>query len=372
MAVNSLEVGGLEKVVVSLLKGLPKDRFDPYLICLSGKGQLFSELDLPEENCLILHKKHPPGKSLAEKFPLGMVLRIRDFLKQNRIDVLHLHNQGPLLYAGTAARMCRNRPAVLYTEHNQIYRAGAAARKRFRVYVRAADRIIAVSHDLKRTLVEEVGVTRPVDVIHNGIDGGRFDGVTGDAVRCELGIPADAFVIGTAVVLGEQKGINFLLDAAKIALHKHPDIRFLIAGDGYMRQEFERHASDIGVMGPVRFLGYRSDVPQVLAAFDAYALTSLWEGLPLALLEALALGKPIVATTVGGNPEVVQDQVNGFLIPPRDPIAAADAFIKLFEDAALRAEMSRANKERFRTEFSLGSMLQAHVRAYEEARVSST
>jgi glycosyltransferase involved in cell wall biosynthesis len=352
--------------VLSLLRHLPADAVETSLVCLSGRGRLFAEVGLPPERCLVLDKA--PDVGLRERLRTPILLaRLRRFFRARGVEVVHAHNLAPLLYGGLAARLLgARRPAVVYSEHNQIYRAGERARRRFRRYVRLADDVVAVSHDLRRTLVQGLKVPRPVRVLHNGIDPRAFGDADASGVRRELGAAPGEFLVGTAVVLSEQKGVRHLLDAARLVRAADPSIRFVVAGDGPLRPELERTAAALGLDGAVRFLGYRSDVPALIAALDAYVLPSLWEGLPLALLEALAGGKPIVATHVGGNPEVVEDGENGLLVPPRDPDALARAILALRADAAGRERMRLSNVEKFAQRFSVGSMAQAHVQLYDE------
>ncbi len=366
MVVNNLDVGGLEKVVLSLLRHLPRDEVEPSLVCLSGPGRLYGEVELPQEQRLVLDKA--PRLGLAEKLRApALMARIARFLRDRRVDVVHPHNLAPLLFGGIPARLLGpGRPRVVYSEHNQIYRADERARRRFRRYVRLADAVVAVSHDLRRTLVDGLGVSPPVRVLHNGIDASAFPDADGTAVRRELGVRDGEFVVGTAVVISEQKGIRYLLDAARIARAADPTVRFVIGGDGPLRAELERTAASLGLGNGVRFLGYRRDVPRLVAAMDSYVLPSLWEGLPLALLEALAGGKPIVATRVGGNPEVVEDGENGLLVPPRDPAALAGAVLALRRDPQMRERMRRNNVEKFARCFGVAPMVAAHVGLYRE------
>ncbi len=366
MVVNNLDVGGLEKVVLSLLRHLPPDEVETSLVCLSGEGALFGEAAIPEERRLVLDK--PPMLSVKDKLlaPAAM-WRIGAFLRAQRVDVVHPHNLSPLLYAGPPARLLGpSRPVVLYSEHNQINRADARGRRRFQKYVRLADEVIAVSHDLRRILVDELHVAPRVRVVHNGIDPASFGGAADPALRRELGAGEGDFLVGTAVVLSEQKGIRFLLEAARLLRAEDPTVRIAVGGDGPLRAELERAAGELGVADTVRFLGYRRDVARIVSAFDAYVLPSLWEGLPLALLEALAGGKPIVASRVGGNPEIVEHGENGFLVPPRDPAALAQAILALRRDPALRLRMREQNLARFQRDFSIASMVRAHTALYHE------
>lgn len=369
MVVNNLDVGGLEKVVLSLLRHLPAAEVECSLICLSGPGKLFGDLLLPPEACLVLDKRAEVTAAERLRTPL-LLARIARFLRARKVEILHTHNLAPLLYGGLAARLLGPwRPAVVYSEHNQIYRAGEKARGRFARYVRLADEVVAVSHDLRRTLVDGLRIAPPVRVLHNGIDPSVFEGAGAGGVGRELGRREGEFLVGTAVVLSEQKGIRYLLEAARLVRDADPTVRFAIAGDGPLRAELEEQARALALGDTVRFLGYRRDVPQLIAALDAYVLPSLWEGLPLALLEALAGGKPILATTVGGNPEVVTDGENGLLFAPRDPEAIARAVLAIRRDAALRERMRVANVAKFRRGFSVASMAGAHLELYRELAV---
>ncbi|PKN49481.1 MAG: hypothetical protein CVU63_02030 [Deltaproteobacteria bacterium HGW-Deltaproteobacteria-20] len=168
-------------------------------------------------------------------------------------------------------------------------------------------------------------------------------------------------------VLVYRRSVSLLLlEAAREVVAKEPRARFVLAGEGPLRAELERTASDLGLGDRFRFLGYRSDMPRVISALDVYVLSSLWEGLPLALLEALAMGKPVVATRVGGNPEVVDHGVNGFIVPPRDASALAQALLKTCRDDAFRRNARDVNRTRFETQFSLQAMVSAHEKLYVE------
>lgn len=367
MVVNNLDVGGLEKVVLSLLSSLDPVRFEPHLVCLKGEGKLFGDVALPPERRLVLRHERVVNLGVARMDP-GALWEMGRFFRERRVDVVHAHNFGPLIYGGLSARIGGrpgSRPRVVYSEHNQVNSASERDLQKFRWYVRLADRVVNVSEDLQRTLGGKLGVRVPMQVVHNGIDGRRFEGVSGEAVRRELGLAPDDVVFGTAVVLSKQKGIPHLLDAIPSVLAAVPRARFVVAGDGPLRAELEAAARAKGLEGRVLFPGYRRDVPQLLSAFDVYVLPSLWEGLPLALLEAMALGRPIVCTSVGGNPEIVRDGENGLVVPPADPGALAAALSRVGNDEALRAAMRSRNTERFRDHFSLASMTRAHEALYE-------
>lgn len=248
-----------------------------------------------------------------------------------------------------------------------MYSASPRTLARFRQYLRLADHVVAVSHDLARKLVAApLSARAPVDVIYNGIDGQRFRSMSGDAVRRELGLEGDEPLIGTGVVLSRQKAIGNLVLAAQQVLQQLPKARFAVAGEGPLRAELETQAGELGLADRFRFLGYRSDMHQVIAALDVYVLPSLWEGLPLALLEAMAMNKLIVCTRVGGNPEIVADGVNGLVVEPGNVDALAAAIVRALHDRALQRSAASHNRATFERQFSEPAMVAAHERLYRQ------
>lgn len=365
MVVNNMDVGGLEKVVLNLLSSLPKERYELSLACLKGEGKLYDQVKLPADDRIVLATDQLTNLGFA-KFDLRTLRDLRRFFRDKQIDIVHAHNFAPLIYAGLAARSLPRRPKVVYSEHNQVNSASAADLKKFGYYIRLADEAVAVSDNLRDVLVNKLKVKTKVRVIKNGIDDARFAGVTGDRVRKELGVGEDDVLIGTAVVLSKQKGITHLLAAARDVLVDCPRAKFVVAGDGPLRAELESELAAKNLGDSFRFLGYRSDIPELLASFDIYVLPSLWEGLPLALLEALRLGKFIVCTDVGGNPEVVDDGVHGFLVPPAEPKPLAKKLVEAIKSPALRARAAKESPERFAKYFSLKAMSGGHERLFEE------
>ncbi len=362
--VNNFDVGGLEKVVIDLVNHLDRDRFDVSVVCVDGRGKLFDRLDLDESATLVLSKAPALHTSFGTIAP-SVFWQLRSFLARRGVSILHAHNVAPLVYGGIAARSGWRRPTIVYSEHNQIYSASRKARRKFIFYVRLADQIVAVSHDLERTLRRKVHPTQPLQVIHNGIDGARFALADGSEVRRDLGVAPHDIVLGTGVVLSKQKGIPYLLRAARGVIAREPRAKFVIAGDGPQRQELERMAEDLGLGSRLRFLGYREDMPRIISALDVYVLPSLWEGLPLALLEAMAMGKPIVATDVGGNAEIVEDGVHGFIVPKGNADELQRGLLRACRGDAFRRRCWKANRDRFDACFSLDAMVGAHERLYD-------
>jgi glycosyltransferase involved in cell wall biosynthesis len=279
----------------------------------------------------------------ANTSAIRLVRLLANLFRERRIDVLHTHKyKGGVL--GAIAAWWAGVPHLVRTMHGLPEPMVGWNRVKSRIYhaldraaIRcSADVIIAVSQRMAETL--RASGLRPtmVTCIHNGVDLRQVRTVrTRDEVRRELGIDADALLVGTAGRLSPVKGQAGLLRAAKSILEIREDVRFLIVGDGPLGGQLRSTAEELHVDQACHFLGPRSDVYDLMAAMDIFVLPSLNEGIPMALLEAMALGTPVVAAAVGGIPEVVQHRVNGLLVPAGDDRALADACLELANDPQL-------------------------------------
>ncbi|MDH5765411.1 MAG: glycosyltransferase [Gammaproteobacteria bacterium] len=354
--VNNFDVGGLEKVVISLINNINKNNFKVYLVCLSDKGKLFDEINIHADCTLILHKRNG--------FDFNIIPRIRNFFISNKIDIVHAHNFGPLIYSGVAHKsIFRKKPILFYTEHNQVYRQILSSKFRTKLYIKLADKVITVSNKLKEFYSEELNVTNNVLTIYNGINKVPHDTIPLN--RGDLGVDIDCLLVGTAVVLSKQKGINNLIDAADIVKKKLGNrVQFVIAGHGDLRDQLEEMSITKKLDDIVKFIGYRQDVHNLIKTYDIYILSSLWEGLPLSLLEALSAGKPIIATNVGGNTEIVEDGINGIIVEPASPQQLADAIFELYAIKEKLNHYNDVNISKFDEIFSLKSMIENHEKLY--------
>jgi glycosyltransferase involved in cell wall biosynthesis len=209
--------------------------------------------------------------------------------------------------------------------------------------------LVVVSSVLKETgLREGIGVPEQYATIYSGIELAEFGrpGLDGAAKRAELGIPAGVPVVGTVGRLSSQKNPEDLLIAARTVIQRMPDVRLLIVGDGPLRARVEESARIMGISGNVLFTGIRHDVPDLMASLDVFVLSSLWEGLPRVIPQAMAAGKPVVCTNVDGNAEAVRDGVNGLLVRPKDPDALADAILQLLRNPGLARQMGVEGRKR--------------------------
>ena len=355
--VHQLDVGGLERVVINLIKHMPRDRWAPSLYCLRAGGILVEELIA--DGYPVRHFDKQDGLSIS-LFP-----RIARTMRDDGIQIVHCHNYGALLYGAIASRMAKTRGTV-YTAHG-VYSGVRLAKLRAARMV-PVDKILAVSDDARDEMLA-LGRLRASDVstLPNGIDTSVFN-TNNDAagLREELGLAQDAPVFGIVARLSPEKMHQTLLEAFAKLLQTIPSARLLIIGDGPIRSELESSAETLGVMGPAVFLGERKDVPRLLKAFDVFVLASRLEGLSLTLLEAAATGLPIVATDVGGNSEVVVDGKTGRIVPSGDAAALADAMAEVAADLRRAREMGRAGRQRIEDYYSLTAMVRQYETVYDE------
>jgi glycosyltransferase involved in cell wall biosynthesis len=285
-------------------------------------------------------------------------------LRRERIDVLHAHSFGQNAWASVIGRLTRV-PAVIAHEHNWAF-TGRALRPVIdrELIARFASTMIVVSREARRRMieVERIPPERLV-LLPNGIR--ALPPGDGGAVRKELGIGPDAPVIGTVCILRSEKALDVLVRAAALLVRDFPRLRVLIVGDGDERVRVEALVEQLGLGDHVLLTGARTDVPDILGALDVAVMPSDYEGIPLSILEFMDAGKPIVASRVGGIPEVIEEGVHGVLVPPRDEAALAAAIGRLLRDTDAAREMGTRARDRCRREFSLDRTVERLQQLYE-------
>lgn len=298
---------------------------------------------------------------------------LRRLLARERVDVLHAHSPYPASLARLVVRTLRSdrRPAVFYTEHNVWSRHSSLTRLANRLTYPLDDAHVAVSDGVR----DSVGarLREGVDTLVHGIDVQAVArlGRERPAIRAELGVAADVAVIGTVANLRVSKGYEHLLRAARRVLDDHPEVIFVTVGQGPLETELRRLHARLGLGDRFRFLGYRPDAVRVASAFDVFVLPSLHEGLPIALLEAMALGIPSVVTQVGGVPEVVTDGVEGVFVPAGSPAALAESVAALIDDPDARVRMGAAAGKRAE-QFDIAPAVRELERRYRDLAARRT
>ena len=301
----------------------------------------------------------------------GAALRqLIGLLGRERFDLIHLHSSKAGFLGRLAARAAGVAP-VVYSPHGLFFLGDHSPPKRFfylaleRMAGRLCDRIIAVSPSERDTVIASgIAPERKVVCIEQGVEAAAQPLFDREAARSALALPADTFVVGTVARVTPQKNPFLFVDAAAQALASAPQMYFLWCGDGELRAAAESRAQTHGIAERCRFLGHREDAQMVLASFDLFWLTSNYEGMPLALLEAMARAVPAVATDVGGTCDVVIPDTTGLLVPPRDPAALARATVTLAHDPARARAMGQAGRARVQEHYALDRMLDAIASLY--------
>ena len=359
--ITELSTGGAQTALLRLLTGLNRDRFFPTIACFYNGDKIVAQqiraLGIPVTDL-----------GMTTKWRLDALWRLYRLLRRERPTILHtwmFHANIPGRVLGRLASV----PIIITSRRNE--NIGGVLRERLnRWTARLDDRVIAVCELARQAEIERATVSpEHVVTIYNGIDAQQFSATNPQVVaqvRQAFGIPVDALLVGTVGRLHRQKGFTDLLTAIAQVQEHILTVRLLLVGDGELRDDLEIQAQSSGLSDVVTFTGARSDVPEILAGLDVFVLPSLWEGMPNVVLEAMAASLPVVATAVGGTPEVVVDGVTGLLVPPRDPDALAQAITRLLRDPDLRRKMGRAGRERVERHFGVERMVQATEALYEE------
>lgn len=378
--INNLDIGGAQEVVRSLAPALVREGVDVAVATLRD-GPLREPLERAGIPVTVVGGR---SRSLAtDPRALGELNRLHGSLAavvdRHASTVVQTHLLRSLDALVLALRRRRSRPAIAWTFHNARLdlRPDQLPGKRwllgpkrltYRAMYRHGSRIahlVAVSDDVAAAIRERI---RPaaghLHAIPNGVDVDRYTGASAAGLREELDVAAGDLLVVCVAKMLEQKGHRHLIDAlAGEELGRLP-VQIVLVGDGPLRDEIRARALAAGVGERIRFAGNRSDIPALLAAADAFVLPSLWEGLPMALLEAMAAGLATVATSVSGVREVVQDGRDGLLVPPADPAALATALARIAREPDLRRRLGAAARQRVVNEYSVTRQARRHVDLY--------
>jgi glycosyltransferase involved in cell wall biosynthesis len=356
--IETSEPGGAETVLAYIAKNLDAERFDS-TVCVLEEGWLTQHLRELKVPFTVLANRRP--------YDPAFLLSLMRLAHKERIDILHSHEFMMSVYGSVAARLLRK--PIVCTIHGKVYYPESRRRIRLlKLALALCSRMVAVSEDLK-LFMRELMRTRSSKLVtlYNGIDERKFaPPVEKSESRDMLSIPRAALVAGTVGSLFEVKGLPYMFQAARILRDRFPGFILIIAGTGNQEESLRQLSTSLGLNDTVRFLGFRDDIPHVLNALDVYLCSSLSEGLSLSILEAMAMSKAVVATSVGGNPELVCDGHNGFLVSPRNPEALADRVGSLLSDSKLQSAMGSAGRRLVEDKFSLDTMIHGYQSMYLE------
>lgn len=357
-----MQVAGAEVLVAETIRRLGAT-IEPVVLCLDSVGQLGEQL--LADDVAVVPMGRRPGLDIA------VARRLAREFDRRRLDVVHAHQYTPFFYAALAKMFSRHKPHLIFTEHGRHYPDVVSWKRRTvnrLVLARLADEINGVCRFSAESLARVDGFgAKPIAVIPNGIDLPLYAAESREAARHHLGLRPDARYVACVARFHPVKDHAMLLRAFAAAAAQVPRVELLLAGDGPLRQTLEDQARALGIGDKVRFLGVRSDVPTVLRAADVFALTSVSEAASLTLLEAMASRLPVVVTAVGGNPEIVENGVHGYVVPRGDDAAAARAFVSLLEDPTRAAAMGDAGRRRVSEHYVLDETIATYGRLYAAA-----
>ena len=363
--ITRLPIGGAERMLLGVLRNLDATRFDSIVCCIQDRGELAEEVEslgIPV---------HALGLMERGGFDRQVAPALRRLIREQKVELMHSHLYHANLYGRLAA--WREGIPVIASVHNTYTRRKWHRHLINRLLAKLSFRITAGSADVERDILDHDHVA-PEKVLRlpNCIDLDRVTTSLSAAVaKQRLGFDPADLVIATVGRMEEQKGHAFLLDAFA-CLRQLPELdsmplRLLVVGDGRLKTATEQHAADLGIAGACRFPGSIKDLANIYRAIDVFVMPSLWEGLSLAMLEAMAAGLPMVATDVGGARDVLGDSVRGILVPAGDAGALAQAISDLLVDAEKRSAMAGSGSKHVRENYSVAALSHQLAELYDAA-----
>lgn len=328
------KIGGIQQQILSIVRMYDREKFNPMVCCFGPKMELGKEIEKAGIDFVALNRQR------YNKFSVGIILDLYRLMKERNIHVLRTHKYRANLYGRIAGKLA-GVPVIIASEHN-IYRDEKEKRLIRRVTNKllsmVTDKMVTVSDAIKNDILRYDRVSpSKIMALHNGVDTERFKpGVNFRDMRNQFALSKDDVVIGFVGRLVNSKGLNYLIEAVAL-LKNSSNVKLLIVGDGSLMEELKQMAKDKGLEESVIFTGLRRDITDILSSIDIFVLSSIKEGFPNSLLEAMAMGKPIVATAVGGIPEVIDHGTNGLLVKPAD-VEGLQSALKLLIDDRLMAK----------------------------------
>lgn len=350
--VQSLNCGGQEKMIISLAeRQIAADMYSSICV-LEGAGELSQEAE--KKNIPLFYLNKQPGVRLS------IIAKLRCLLKQNKITVMHAHNMGPAFY-GAISVCFAGVPVAVVTRHGRDPIRWNA------LLWHMIDAVVAISKDTITEFRKSNAISASkAHVIYNGTDTTVSRNILADrsSIKKQFGISDSDIVIGSVGRLCPEKDFITLINAYKFIVLRYPNTKLLIVGGGKLQAELAMYCSQNGIDNKVIFTGFRNNIHELLEIIDIFVLSSISEGMPLALLEAMASGKPSVVTNVGGNVEVVVDGVTGFIVPPKTPDVLASRIMDLIGNKKLSEQFSEAAKNRVADYFSVEHMAEEYLKLY--------
>lgn len=363
LQVIRLAEGGMKEHFLNLLRYIDQNKFS-----LVAAGPFTDSLAKELRSWGVKVYGIPIPGNVSPGKDLSCLIQLQRILAKEKIDLIHMHGSKAALLGRLAARFSSTKYAV-FTAHNFIWDNYNSRSKKFlftlleRSLVPFTQKIITVSSALQEELKKQQRIpSEKLVTIYNGLAIDQFCPTQGDKrLKIELGFTPEDLIVGTVARLIPEKGIQYLLESAAQVKHsrKKQPIGFLIVGDGPFRPALEKQVQELGLSQHVVFTGHRKEIKELLGIVDVFVLPSLSEGLGIALLEAMAMKKPVIGSQVGGIPEVIQPGVNGYLFPPADPEFLTEAILQLVDNPLERAKMGLKGRKIVEEYFSLKKMIKS-------------
>lgn len=348
--VRTMGLGGTENVVLQLCEIL-SDKVNKIVVCSSG--------GVHEKKLQEMGIKHYLIPDIASKNPMDMLKSCRSIkriIDKEQITIVHSHHRMAAFYAELVAPKSVVKVA---NAHNTF-----TDKKKLTQLAYRNTKVIAVGEMVKKNLTEYFEIPKEqVSVIHNAVK--PFDGKIAPVEMLYKEHAKGNVLIGNIGRLSEQKGISYFIDAAEIVTRSHPEARFVIVGDGELKDQLHEYVKSKKLQNVFLFLGYRNDIQNVINQLDFIVLSSLWEGLPLTPIEAYSVGKTVIGTAVDGTQEIIRDGVDGYLVEPRNPMQLAEKMNELIENPEMRESMGIQAMKRYRDEFSFEKLSERYIAFYE-------
>lgn len=355
--------GGAEISLLALIKGLDRDRFLPIVAC-PPKSEFADKLgELGVRLCPI---EYPGLKNILAT--LVTIRSIKNIARRESVSLIHANSPRTNLMGAIAAKFA----GIPIIWHERTLLEGGMVDIN-RIFATLSDRIICNSEAIRKRWLKKRKFADKTLAILNGVDLARFNpNISGQSIRGGLKLNSDTYVVGIISRLWPDKGHRDFITAASKVLKGIPDVCFIVVGDyslpeyAGLKRELDELIVSLGIKDKLMFVGFRSDIPQVIAGVDIVVLPSEVEGCSRVLLEAMAMGKPVVATNLGGTPEIVDDGITGIMIPPNDPASLANALTKLLNDKELSMKMGRCGRIKAAESFSVEKNVAKTMAVYEE------
>jgi glycosyltransferase involved in cell wall biosynthesis len=359
--IGSMHIGGAENAVVHLARGLDRDRFEVAVCCTRERGLLAEQVASEGIEVVLSAPKGRPTRYLTP-------LTLWRTLRQLRADVVHTHGTPSLLHAGPLRAIGAIPPWVHTFHYGNYPLPGARHMRGERLLSRLANQLVAVAEPQRESLIRCHGLAAErLLTIHNGVSVNPFlDRPEVRArLRAELGVAADERLVGCVAVLTEQKGLDDLVDAFATVAMAHPRARLFLAGRGPLEAPLKARVERAGLGRRTIFAGWRQDNLELMTALDVFVMSSLWEAMPLALLEAMAARRAIVVTDVGDNRRVVDDGRCAHVVPARNAAALAAAIDSVLKEPGAAAAMAARAHQRFLDRFTVDRMVCEYMAVYD-------